>query len=132
MKKTWPIYKKHFINFFAMCLSIGHHPKCFKIAVLCVFPKSKKRVCSEPRLYRLIAILSCLRKILERVVAMRLKVFVFKTKLFSNLHFKAVSGRSTIDAAAIFTHDVKKTIREKNVVSALAFDIKVSRIKLIK
>lgn len=76
-------------------------------------------------------------KSIERVVARQLGIFVLKTKLFSNLHFRAVPGRSAVDATATLTHDVKKAMEEKNVVSALAFDIKeafdnVSRNRLIK
>ena len=49
IKKAWPIYKEHLTSFFAMCLSIGHHPKCFKTAILCALSKPGKRVRSEPR-----------------------------------------------------------------------------------
>lgn len=120
-----------------MCLNIGHHPQCFKSAILCALPKPGKRIRSEPRSYRLIALLVCLGKVLAGVVARRLGIFALKAKLFSNLHFGAVPGRSAVDAAVTLTHDVEKAMEEKNVVSALAFDIKgvfdnVSRNRLIK
>lgn len=62
IKKAWPVYKKYITCFFAMCLSIGYHPQCFKTAILCALPKLGKRIRSEPQSYRLIALFSCLGK----------------------------------------------------------------------
>lgn len=137
IKKAWPVLKKHITSFFGMCLRNGHHPQCFKSAILCALPKPEKKIRSEPKSYRLIALLSCLGKVLERVVARRLSTFTLKAKLFSNLHFGAIPGRSAVDAAATLTHDVEKAMQQQNVVTALAFDIKVafdnvSKDKLIK
>ena len=94
IKKAWPVLKKHITSFFGVCLHNGHHPQCFRSAILCALPKPGKRIRSEPRSYRLIALLSCLGKVLERVVARRLSTFALKVKLFSNLHFGAIPGRS--------------------------------------
>ena len=137
IKKAWPVLKKHITSFFGMCLHNGHHPQCFKSAILCALLKPGKRIRSEPRSYRLIALLSCLGKVLQRVVARRLSTFALKAKVFSNLHFGAIFSRSAVDAAATFTHDVKKAMQQQNVVTALAFNIKdafdnVSKNKLIK
>ena len=116
--------QKQIILFFGMCLSIGHHPQCFKTAIFYALQKPGQRVRSEPRTYRLIALLSCLGKVLERLVARRLSTFTLKSGLFSSLHFGAINRRSAVDAAATFTHNVEKTMQQKNVVTALAFDVK--------
>lgn len=110
IKKAWPVPKNHITSFFGMCLHNGHNPQCFKSAILCTLPKPGKRICSEPRSYRLIALLSCLGKVLETVVARQLSTFALKAKLYSNLHFGAIPGRSAVDATATLTHDVKKAI----------------------
>lgn len=61
---------------------------------------------------------------LEKMIARRLDIFVFKTKLFSNLHFEVVPGRLAVNTTATLIHDIEKAMEEKNVVSASTFDIK--------
>lgn len=87
-------------------------------------PKPGKRPCSLPRSYRLIALLSCLGKVLKRVIARRLAYIALKLKLFSPRHLGATPGRLAVDAASTITHDVEKAFQDQEVVTALAFDIK--------
>lgn len=61
-----------------------------------------------------------------KVLCITTVVIPTKTKLFSNLYFRAVSGRLVINIAVTLIYDVKKAIKEKNVLSTLAFDIKVA------
>lgn len=124
IKKVWPVYKEEITRLFQGCLEKGYHPAVFKNATLCALPKPGKRPRSLPRSYRLTALLSCLGKALERVVARRLAHLALKYKLFSPLHSGATPRRSTVDAAATLTHDVEKAFQDQEVVTALAFDIK--------
>ena len=91
----------------------------------------------KTRLYRLIALLSYLGKMIEKVVTSWLIIFRFKTKLSSNLHFKTTLGRLVIYVISILSYDVEKAMEEKNIMSILTFDIKrkfcnVSKNRLIK
>ena len=97
-------------------------PYTFKNATF----KPGKRPRLLPRWYRLIALLSCLGKVLERVVARRLVHLALKYKLFSLLHFGATPRRLAVDAAATLIHDVEKTFQDQEVMSALVFDIKLA------
>ena len=124
IKKAWPVYKPEITRLFQSCLEKGYHPAVFRNATLCALPKPGKRPCSLPQSYRLIALLSCLGKALERVVARRLAHLALKYKLFSPLHFGATPRRSAVDAAAMLTHDVEKAFQGREVVTTLAFDIK--------
>lgn len=107
-----------------MCLEEGYHPLIFRNAILCALPKPGKRPKHLPRSYRLIALLSCLGKGLEKVVARRLGDIALKYQLISPLHFGAISGRSAVDAVATLTQDVERAFGKKEVLTALAFDIK--------
>lgn len=107
-----------------MCLEEGYHPRVFKNATLCALPKPGKRSRSLPRSYRLIALLSCLGKALERIVARRLAYIALKCKLFSPLHFGATPRRSAVDAAATLTHDIERGFQDREIMTVLAFDIK--------
>ncbi len=69
IKKAWPVYMEQITLLFQLCLQEGYHLLAFKNAILCVLPKPEKRPRHLLRSYRLIALLSCLRKVLERIVA---------------------------------------------------------------
>lgn len=58
----------------------------------------------------MIALLLCLRKVLEKVITKRLTTFTFKAKFFSDLYFRAILGRFAIDDIATFVHNVEKAI----------------------
>lgn len=95
-----------------MWLHDGYHPKCFKSAIFCVFLKPGKRLCSEPKLYHLIAFFSYLGKVLERVVARQFSTFALKAKLFGELHFGAIPSRYAVNAVATLTYDVKIPVQQ--------------------
>lgn len=109
---------------FQLCLEEGYHPAVFKTAILCALPKPGNRPKHLPRSYRLIALLSCLGKVLERFVARRLGDIGLKSRLVSPTHFRAIPGRSAVDAACTQTHDVERAWEKKEILTALAFDIK--------
>ena len=108
IKKAWPVIKEEITHLFQLCLDEGHHPLAFKTAILCALPKPGLRPKYLPRSYRLIALLSCLRKVLEKVIARRLSEIAIRTRLISPIHCGAIARRSTVDAAATLTHDVEK------------------------
>lgn len=97
------------------CLEEGYHP----LALLCILPKLGKRCRALSNSYRLIALLSCLGKRLERICSNK-KV----RHLISPLHFGAIARRSAIDTAATLTHMTEKSFQDKKILTALAFDIK--------
>ncbi len=70
-KKSLPVYQEEIIQLFQFCLDEGYHPKIFKTAILFALPKPGKRARVLSRFYRLIALLSCLEKALEQIVANR-------------------------------------------------------------
>lgn len=68
--------------------------------------------------------MSCLGKVLERIVARRLGDIAIKSRLVSPTHFGAIPGRSAVDAACTLPHDVERAWEKKEILTALAFDIK--------
>lgn len=86
-KKAWPIYKKQITCLFQHYLEERYYPYIFQNATLCVLLKSGKDSHLLPQLYRFITLLSCLVKVLERVVARRLVYIALKYKIFSSLNF---------------------------------------------
>ncbi|KAJ7670204.1 hypothetical protein B0H17DRAFT_843384, partial [Mycena rosella] len=58
------------------CLHSGYHPWEWRKAIAVALQKLRKPDYSNPRAYRLIQLLECLGKILEKVVARRLTFLV--------------------------------------------------------
>ncbi len=117
------MYQEEITPLFYRGLEESYHPYTFKNATLCALPKPGKQPRLLPRSYQLIALLSYLGKVLERVVARPLAHLALKYKLFTLLHFGATPRRSAVDAAATLTHDEKKAFQDQEVISTLAFDI---------
>ncbi len=124
IKKAWPVYMEQITLLFQLCLQEEYQTFAFKNAILCVLPKPEKQPRHLPRSYCLIALLSCLGKVLERIVAWRLADIALKSRLLSLLHFGAIPGRSAVDAVATLTYDVERAWENHEVLTALAFDIK--------
>ena len=57
---------------FQACFDLGYHPRFFKEANTVILKKPNKPDYSEPKAYRLIALLDTLGKVLETVISKRL------------------------------------------------------------
>ncbi len=106
------MYKEEVTRLFQRCLEKGYHSSVFKNAILYALLKPGKRPRLLPLSYRLIALLSYLGKVLERVMARRLAYIALKYKLFSLLYFGATSRCSAVDAASMLTYDVEKAFQD--------------------
>ena len=117
------MYQDEITPIFYHCLEESYHLYTFKNATLYSIPKPGKQPRLLPRSYQLIALLSCLGKVVEQVVARPLAHLSLKYKLFSPLYFGATPRQSAVDAAATLTHDEEKAFQDHEVISTLSFDI---------
>ena len=88
--------------------------------------KTQKDYYSNPKSYRVIALLNCLGKVLEKILATRLS---YLTNLGGLLYETQLGGRkqwSTIDTALLLQHYIQqeRNKRKGNITSELFFDIK--------
>lgn len=67
----WENIELHVTQLFRACLRLGYHPNCFKLAEIVFLPKPR-RDSSSVKGWRPIALLSCLGKGLERLLAKRM------------------------------------------------------------
>jgi ribonuclease HI len=107
-----------------VCLQKGYHPKPWRKAVAVALKKPSKPDYSNPRAYRLITLLDCLGKVLERIIARRLTFLTGKHNLVPPNQFGGRSSSSTSDAIITFINDVQAAWNHGKVTSALTFDIK--------
>ena len=61
-----------FYRVYTVLFSHGYHPKCWRKCIGLVLPKPKKEDYTNPKSYRVIALLNCLGKVLEKILAVRL------------------------------------------------------------
>jgi ribonuclease HI len=126
-----------FFRIFSSLIDIGYHPICWKQATGAILRKQGKRDDSIPKAYRVIALLNCLGKVSERILAKRLGYLAETTPL---LHPTQIGGRqkkSAIDAALILLNEVETNKRIKRKTTTLFLDVKgafdhVARNQLLK
>jgi len=126
-------YKAHpdiFNKIYKTLFNIGYHPKCWKGAIGIILPKPGKGDYSVPKAYRVIALLCCLGKVLEKIVATRLGYLANgKISILNGSQMGGRTQRSAIDTALLLLHHVQQhqaaTKRTSNAVSTTVFlDIK--------
>src|SRR5690606_12161043 len=118
-------------------LDQGYHPLCWREATGAIIPKPNQPNCKEVKAYRIAALLNCLGKIAEKLVAHRLSSLC---ETFQLLHKDQTGGRkqpSTTDAILALVNDIENAWNKKLVTSALFLDVKgafdnVSRVRLLE
>ncbi|KAE8238746.1 hypothetical protein A4X13_0g8396 [Tilletia indica] len=126
LRRLWPLAKGSMVKLLATALRLGWHPSVFRQATLVALKKNGNRDPAQPRSYRLISLLPCLGKVLEKIVAQRLMFYARKYGWVPPEQFGGMPGCSTDDAALTLIHDVEAgwAKREQRTTSALAFDVK--------
>ena len=69
---------------------MGFHPKKWKECLGVILAKPDKPDYSVPKAYRIISLLNCLRKVLEKIIATRLSYLADTTNLLQDTQ---ISGR---------------------------------------
>ena len=130
---SWDATRMH--HLFSACLSLGYHPSRWKVARRVILPKPNKLNYNIPRAYRVISLLCCFSKLLEKAITIRLT-----QQLDSQLYPQQFGGRpkrGTLDALLCLVDNVERAWKRKNIVVGLLLDIKgafdcVSRHYLVK
>ncbi|KAF8628638.1 hypothetical protein AX15_003772 [Amanita polypyramis BW_CC] len=104
-------------------LDEGQWPSEFKIANTVVIPKPKREDYSKPKIFRPIALLDCVGKLLSKVLASRLQDEALKYDLLHPLQFGGIKQRSTTDAGIVLTEFVKRARDNGHFTSCLAIDM---------
>ncbi|KAF8627909.1 hypothetical protein AX15_004186 [Amanita polypyramis BW_CC] len=101
----------------------GVWPKEFKIANMVVIPKPKRQDYMIPKIFRPIALLNCVGKLLSKILAARLQDELIKYNLLHPLQFGGIKQRSTTDAGLILTEFIKKARDNGLFTTCLAIDM---------
>ena len=123
MKACWDSIGPHVTRLFQACVSIGSHPAAFKNGEIVLVPK-KGRDPATSRAWRPIALLSCLGKGLERLLAKRLAHTALVEGVVSDQHFGPAPGRSATDLVGCLVHDVEKALDRRRTATLVTVDVK--------
>ena len=84
------------LTLFILCLSQGVSPKILKHSVVTMIPKGSK-IATDPNNYRAKSLISCLSKLLERIVGQRLSYILEDRSILSIDQSNLRQGRRTKD-----------------------------------
>jgi hypothetical protein len=132
LREAYVTVPELFNYLYPILMTNGYHPKCFKktTGVILKKPQVAKppyRNYALPKAYKIISLLNCLAKIMEKIVARRLAVIAkFKTLL----HMHQIGGRrqkSAINAVMILIQKMQanwRTRKRDSITSVLTLNIK--------
>lgn len=123
LKIAWPVLKDRIIRLFQRCYDLGTHPTVFKHAEVVILPKSGRRDRSSPKSYRPIALLSCLGKGLERLLARRVSYFAQRLKILAPNQCGAVQNRSAVDLTTALACDIQSAWDNRRCAGLLTLDV---------
>lgn len=109
---------------FNTCLTRGYFPKVWRTATTAILRKHDKEDYSEAGAYRPIALLSCLGKVFETIIAKRVTYWAEMHKVLAQGHMGGRRQHSTDDAFVILTSWIHHKWREGKIVSGLFLDVK--------
>jgi hypothetical protein len=121
--RAYAAIPEHFNKLYSTLGAIGYHPQPWRQSTTVVIPKPNKPDYSNPKAYQTIALLNCLGKVLEKLMASRISGMVETHNLLYPDQIGGRPQRSAIDAAMALTHDVKMGRSKHLTMTALFLDV---------
>lgn len=105
-------------------LGTGYHPCTWKTAKGILLQKYDKPTYTTVKAYRVISLLSCLGKVVERAVSTWIASYCKSNEIFHRGQFSCCRGRGTSDAVAQLVSKVEGAWCKKQTALALPLAIK--------
>ena len=117
-----PNYKIELLQHFNQSLHTGCYPSEWKKGHVIPIPKpdKPKELCKS---YRPITLLSCLGKLMERIIKNRIEFHLETNKLLSNTQFGFRPNKGTDDVLVAVTEEIKFALSSSQYCAVLYFDI---------
>ena len=141
IQKTYQAAPRVLNKVYKALFAKGYHPSAWRGGIGVILPKPGKRDTCDPKSYRIIALLNCLGKVLEKIFATRLSYLANTTGLLHSSQLGGRKQRSTIDAALLLTQYIEeqrmsRKVPSNTITTSIFLDIKggfdhVSKNKLI-
>jgi len=124
LRLLWRWAEERVVSLVRGCIRIGYHPCTWKTAKGILLRKQGKPTYTAAKAYRVISLLSCLGKVVEKAVATWITNFCEKEDTFHRGQFGCRRGRGTSDAVAQLVVKVEKAWSTKRTALALLLDVK--------
>ena len=121
LKKLPPQYKEKVCLVFSDAIRLGHFPKVWKSALVKMLPKPQKDA-KLAKNYRPISLLSCIGKVLERIMAKRISSHLETQKLFSPSQSGFRRHRMTAEQLLRLSEESHDAFKKDKVTAALFLD----------
>jgi hypothetical protein len=124
LRKAFDAIPEYLCQLYATLGEQGYQQHSWREATTVIIPKPNKPDYSAIKAYRPIALLNCLGKVLEKLMAMRLGLLA---ETYDILHEDQIGGRpkrSAIDAAMALMHDIESNAKKKLIMTALFLDVR--------
>jgi hypothetical protein len=125
LKNLSPNFMAYLLKLCNLSLGKGLIPKAWKEAMICMIPKGQK-LASNPANYRPISLISCLSKLIEKIVARRLSFFLESNHLLIKQQSGFRSGRRTSDNLVFLSQKIAEAFNQTQKVVSLFFDIEAA------
>ena len=110
---------------FSACFHIGYFPDSWKCAKTILLPKPGKDA-KLAKNHRPISLLSCLGKVLERILAKRLSVHMEQNKLFAEAQSGFRAGRMTSEHTLHMVENSFSAFKHQETVASLFLDVEMA------
>ena len=124
LRLLWRWAEDRVISLVRGCIRKGFHPCTWKTAKGILLRKQGKPTYIAAKAYRVISLLSCLGKVVEKVIATWITNFCEKEDTFHRGQFGCRQGRGTSDVVAQLVAKVEKAWGTKRTALALLLDVK--------
>ena len=115
-------YKKFLLNLFNNIFDESLIPQSWKIALIIPLPKPEKNL-TLPDSYRPISLLSCLGKLLEKILCQRLNYYIEKNDRYSRTQGGFRKRMCTLDQVARLEYNIRKTLFDKQICMVVFVDL---------
>ena len=121
LKKLPTKTKQSLINIFSDAIRLGYFPKVWKTALIKMIPKPNKDL-KYAKSYRPISLLSCVGKLLERIIASRVSGYMEEKKLFSKSQSGFRRHHMTTEQLLRLSEESYTAFKKRQTVTALFLD----------
>lgn len=123
LKKYTKLFISHLLALYNSSFNVSYIPPAWKMAHIILIHKEGKDP-KDPSSYRPISLLSCIGKVIERIVKCRLTAHVEQNKLLPEYQAGFRSKRSTTDNLLQLKHNIELSLNRNRHVALITFDIK--------
>jgi hypothetical protein len=132
LKACWADVKNLARAIYQRCLELEFYLDCWRTAEVTMILKAGKKDHTSARSMRPIALLLCIGKGLERLVARRIATTAITHDIISPQHVGAVPKRLAMDIVAAFTHDAEQALAVGKRVTMVTMDVQGAFDALLK